>query len=104
MVQARLAQGDSLTANAVVVIPGKPARTHRVGIVESYVPGESITIQAKDDLTYTFLINSETKILPVERMDLLAVGARVTIISSRDVTGEDALAAGIAIHPAEGSD
>ena len=104
MVQARRAQDDSLTAKAIVLIPGKPAKMHRVGIVESYVPGESITILARDGLTYTFLINSETKILPVERMDLLAVEARVTIISPRDVTGGDTLAAGIVIHPAEGGD
>lgn len=103
MVQARRAQNDSLTAKAVVVIPGKPAKMHHVGIVTEYT-SESIAIQDKDGLTFTFLINSETKILPVERMDLLAVGARVTIISPRDVTGGDTLAAGIVIHPAEGGD
>ena len=102
MVQARRATDDSLTAKAVVAIPGKPAKLHRVGIVTAYTEGTSITIKDKDGVEYSFLINADTRILPAERIDLLKVGARVTIICPRDVTGGDPLAAGIVIHPAEG--
>ena len=104
MVQARRDQDDSLTAKAVVLIPGKPSKMHRVGIVTAYEAGASITIQDKDGQTFTFLINADTKILPKDRVDLLVVGARVTIICPRDVTGGDALAAGIVVHPAEGDE
>jgi hypothetical protein len=100
MVLAIRAQDDSLTAKAVVAIPGKPAKIHRVGTVTAYAEGASITIQdKKDGQTYTFLINAETKILPEERVGLLGVGALVTIICPRDVTGGNALAAGIVVHP-----
>jgi hypothetical protein len=104
MVQARRAQDDSLIAKAVHLVPGKPAKKHHVGIVTAYEAGVSITIQAKDELFYSFSINDETKLLPLERVDMLDVGARVTIISPRDVTGGEALAAGIVIHPAGGDE
>jgi hypothetical protein len=104
MVQARRAQDDSLIAKAVHLVPGKPARKHHVGIVTDYVAGVSITIQAKDELFYSFSINDETKLLPLERVGMLDIGARVTIISPRDVTGGEALAAGIVIHPAGGDE
>lgn len=100
MVQAIRAEDDSLTARAVVAIPGKPAKTHRVGIVTAYVAGGSITIQAKDGQTYTFLLTADTKILPAERLELLVVGARVTIICPRDVSSLDRTATGIVVHPA----
>ncbi|HBG73831.1 MAG: hypothetical protein A2X25_01025 [Chloroflexi bacterium GWB2_49_20] len=103
MVQARRVDA-SLTAKAVALIPGKPAKVHRVGIV-TVITSDSITIQDKKGDTFTFLINADTKILPAERAELLAVDARVTIISPRDVAGGEALAAGIVVHPpVEGDD
>lgn len=100
MVLALRAQDESLTAKAVVAIPGKPAKIHRVGTVTVYAAGTSITIQdKKDGQTYTFLINADTKVLPEERVDLLGEGTLVTIICPRDVTGGDPIAAGIVIHP-----
>lgn len=100
-VKAVRGQDDSLTAKSVILVPGKPLKTHNVGIVTDYLAGTSITIQAKDGLVYTFLLTEETKILPAERMDLLVVGARVTIISPRDVTSMEETATGIVIHPAD---
>ena len=99
MVQALRGQDDSLTARKVVVVPGKPTKTHRVGIVTDYLVGVSITIQAKDGLLYTFLLTEETKILPVERLDQLKIDAWVTVIAPRDVSTLDQTAAGIVIHP-----
>ncbi len=83
----------------VQVIPGKPERIHRVGVVVNYQPGMSITIQAKDMQLYTFLLTETTKILPKDRVDELAVGVWVTIISRRDPTGDPLTAQGIVVHP-----
>ncbi len=99
MVQAIRDQDDVLTAKAVAVIPGKPTKMHHVGIVTAYEAEVSITIQAKDDLLYTFALTEETKILPAEKADQLVEGALVTIIAPRDVTGGDPTAIGIVIHP-----
>ncbi len=100
MVQAIGGQDDQLTARSVVLIPGKPAKTHRVGIVTNYQAGTSITIQAKDGQLYTFLLTTETKILPAEGAGQLQVGVRVTIIAPRDVSSMDQTATGIVVHPA----
>lgn len=90
----------TLTARIVLVVPGKPTLTHRVGTVTDYQAGISITIQAQDGKPYTFLLTAETKILPVERADQLVVGARVTVIAPRDVAGGTLTATGIVVHPA----
>ncbi len=89
-----------LTARSIHVIPGKPEKIHNVGVVTDYQEGVSITIAAKDGMSYTFLLSPDIKILPEERISLLIVGAYVTIISPRDVTTTDLIATGIVIHPA----
>ncbi len=81
------------------VIPGKPVRVHRVGVVVDYQPGVEITIQTKDMEQTTFLLTETTKILPAEREEDLAAGVWVTIISRRDPTGGELTAQGIVIHP-----
>ncbi len=100
MVQAIRDQGGNLIARAVMVIPGKPAKIHRVGIVTEYTAGSSITIQDKDGNTYSFAITAETKLLPAERAGTLAVGSRVTIIAPRDPASGGVVVKGIVIHPA----
>jgi len=99
MVQAMRGEDDSLTARSVAVIPGKPSKAHHVGWVTAYTPGVSIAIQAHDGNTYTFLLNEETKILPAEGAEQLAVGARVTVIAPREVSGGQPTAKGIVVHP-----
>lgn len=89
----------SYLALKVQVIPGKPERIHRVGVVINYQEGVSITIQAKDMQLYTFLLTETTKILPKDRVDELQVGVWVTIISRRDPTGGPLTAQGIVVHP-----
>ena len=102
IIRAVKAEDGTLKAVSISVSTGKPAPKHHVGVVTAYAPGESITIQAHDGNEYTFLITEETKILPAERADELAVGRRVTIISPRDVTGGPFTAKGIVVHPEEG--
>ena len=99
LVRAVEAEDGALTALRISVSPGKPAPKHHVGEVTAYEEGASITILAHDGNEYTFLITEETKILPAERADELAVGRRVTIISPRDVTGGPFTAKGILVHP-----
>ena len=100
MVQAIRDQSDNLVARSVMVIPGKPAKAHRVGIVTAYSPGESITIEDKNGDTFTFSLNDDTKLLPPGRAETLAVGSRVTVIAPRDPASGGTLAKGIVIHPA----
>jgi len=99
MVQAIRDQGGNLIARAVMVIPGKPSKIHRVGTVTEYTAGSSITIQDKDGNTYTFALTGETKLLPAERAGALAVGSRVTIIAPRDPASGGVTVRGIVIHP-----
>ena len=98
VVRAIEEEDGSLTALAVSVSPGKPAPRHHVGVVTAYEAGASITILAHDGNEYTFLITEETKILPAERAEELAVGSRVNVISPRDVTGGPLTAAGIVVQ------
>ena len=99
MVQAIRDESGNLVARSVMVIPGKPSKIHRVGIVTAYTPGASITIQDKDGNTFTFTITGEIKLLPPERADQLAVGSRVTIIAPRDPASGGVNVKGIVIHP-----
>ena len=89
---------DVLTAKKIILIPGKPTKVYKVGVVTDYQPGISITIQAKNTSLYTFLVTAETKILPADQADKLVVGAVVTIIAPRDVTSLDRTAKAIVIH------
>lgn len=91
--------GDALLALSINIIPGKPVKVHRVGIVTEYTAGESITIQGKDGEPCTFLLSEGTKVLPADRAEELKVGSLVTIICPRDVAGGKLLATGIVVHP-----
>jgi hypothetical protein len=99
MVQARRDESNNLVARFIQIIPGKPALTHRVGEVTEYTEGSSITILAMDGNSYTFTLTAETKILPAERADELAVGSWVTIIAPRDPAMLGWTATGIVVHP-----
>jgi hypothetical protein len=104
--------GETFIALSISLIPGKPVKIHRVGIVTDYQPGASITIQDKEGNLFMFLLTEDTKILPEDRTDQLKVGSLVTIICPRDVTGgylstpstpaAAGTATGIVVHP-EGS-
>jgi hypothetical protein len=100
-VQAIRDEQGNLFARMVMVIPGKPSKIHRVGIVTEYTPGSSITIQDKDGNTFTFTIAGDIKLLPSDRARELAVGSRVTIIAPRDPATGGVRLIGIVIHPAK---
>ena len=100
-VQARADQTGALVARKIQVIPGKPSKIHRVGVVTEYSAGSSITIQAKEGGTTQFSLSADTKILPKKRAKSLAVGDSVTIISRRDTTGGTPAAQGVVIHGGE---
>jgi hypothetical protein len=102
LIRAVKTEDGTLKAVSISVSPGKPLPMHHVGVVTAYAPGASITIKAHDGNEYTFRITEETKILPAERAEELAVGRRVTIISPRDVTGGPFTAKGIVVHPEPG--
>ena len=99
VVLARSDQTGNLVARAVMAVPGRPSTVHRVGEVTAYTSGESITIQATDGSPYTFTLNTDTKILPADRANSLAVGSRVTIIAPRDPSNPVWAAKGIVVHP-----
>ena len=89
---------NNISAKKIILIPGKPTKVYKVGVVTDYQPGISITIQAKNASLHTFLVTADTKILPADQADKLVVGAVVTIISPRDVTSLDRTAKAIVIH------
>lgn len=90
----------NMIARAVMAIPGKPVRVHRVGTVSEYTAGASLTILAVDGNPYTFALMADTRILPEQRAAELAVGSRVTVIAPRDPAALQWTAAGIVVHPA----
>lgn len=98
-VQAVKDEADGLSAVKILVVPGQPMHVHRVGSVTAYTAGSSITIEALDGKSYTFVVTADTKILPKDRASLLAVGVQVTVIAPRDVTGGPVTAMGIVVHP-----
>jgi uncharacterized protein DUF5666 len=91
----------ALTALRIALVPGKPTKQHHVGVVTDYVAGSSITILAHNGQSYTYLLSPDTKILPKDRVDQLAVCSLVTVIFPRNKTGGDTTAAGIVVHPAD---
>jgi hypothetical protein len=101
MVQAIGDENGEYTARAVMVIPGKPVKVHRVGTVTEYTAGSSISIQDKDGNTFNFTLTAETRFLPAERAGELAVGSRVTLIAPRDPASGGVNVMGIVIHPAK---
>jgi hypothetical protein len=102
MVLARPDAAGKLTAEKVQVVPGKPAKFHRVGVVTAH-SATSISVQDKFGTITTFVLSSDAKILPPKRAASLAVGSRVTIIARRDPSGGPLTAKGVVVHPAQGT-
>lgn len=99
--QKAMVRADAaMNALSISIIPGKPTIIHRVGTVTAYTAGASISIVDRNGNPFTFVITPTTKILPADRSAELVVGALVTIICPRDVTGGPLTADGIVIHPA----
>jgi hypothetical protein len=101
IVQAFQGKDGGWVARHVLVIPGKPTTTHHVGTVKKYTPGSSITIVDHAGASFTFSLIPQTKIQPGGRAAQLNVGARVTVIFGRNVTGGSPEVRGIVVHPAD---
>lgn len=95
VVQAYRAE-DGLYARYILVIPGRPQYRHHVGTVTAYEE-VSITIEDRQGNTIDFVILDELKILPSGAS--VEVGARVTVISRRDLVGDRLIARGVVVHP-----
>jgi hypothetical protein len=96
MVQATRSN-ETLTAQIVMVMPGKPSRAHHIGVVTEYVPGVKIVIQDRNGNTRAFALNASTQVLPADRAGTLATGQQVTIIALRDQAANTDRAIGIVI-------
>ena len=94
------AADGSITATRITAIPGQPEMKSHVGKVTLFTKGVSITIENKKGESFTYALDEETKYLPVERLPGLKSGVVVTVIFSRDVTGQPVIASGVVIHPA----
>lgn len=75
---------DGNVALHVNAIPAKPAHVQRVGIVDSYVAGKSITLKDKKGDASTFAIDANTKIMLKRGATAVTAGERVTVIARRD--------------------
>jgi hypothetical protein len=89
---------ETWTALYIHVVPAKPEKVHRVGVVTEYVAGARISILAKDGKAYTFAITSDSKITPPRRAGQLGMGARVAIIGSREAARTEWTARSIVIY------
>lgn len=98
VVQSRADDTGALVARKIQMIPGKPTKIHRVGVVTGYTAGSSITVMDKDGNSTQYTLDPDTKILPKKSADSLAVDVKVTIISRRNPAGGEPAAQGIVIH------
>ena len=89
-------QDEDLHARYIVAIPHRPQYRHHVGTVTDYEEGESITIEDRRGNTIDFVILDELKILPAGAS--VEVGARVTVISRRDLVSNRLIARGVVVH------
>jgi hypothetical protein len=103
-VQAIKNEDETLSAQKILVVPGKPSKAHHVGTVTDYQPGVSITLIDKWGNSWTYAVTADTKILPPERADQLKVGSRVTIIAPRNPADPTLVAKGIVVHPEQGDE
>lgn len=71
----------------------------RVGLVIAYTEGQSITIMDQHGNQFTFELDAHLKIVPADRVDMLAPGAYVTIIAPNNFHEGKSIATGIVIHP-----
>jgi hypothetical protein len=84
-----------MDAKKVGIIPGKPTVQHRVGTVDKYDAGKSITIKTVQGTTETFTITAETDIRGKTN---IAPGDRVTIVSRREPGSRDFKARAIVVQ------
>jgi hypothetical protein len=70
-------------AQRLTLIPGKPIKVKRTGIITAYVENTSITVQDKKGNSTTFIIDANTKISLKKGVTGIAVGDQATISARR---------------------
>jgi hypothetical protein len=75
----QIPEGGDPVAIAVQVIPGNPARQHLTGLVTSYEPGKSITIQGASVEPFTFDITN-ARVIPHDALISAIDQTSVTIV------------------------
>ncbi|MEW6232916.1 MAG: DUF5666 domain-containing protein [Chloroflexota bacterium] len=92
--------GKDFVAKHVNILPRKPHHRHYAGVVTDYTPEVSITIEDKAGINqWTFQITTDTKIHYPAKVDSIAIGDRVTIISTRESVPGGLVAQEIVVHP-----
>jgi hypothetical protein len=86
-------------ANIASASASPSADPGHVGLVTAYTPGDSITIMDKDGNEKTFELAADLKIVPKHRVDMLAVGAYVTVVTPNNVENGKNIVVQIVIHP-----
>ena len=61
VVQSRADDTGALVARKIQMIPGKPTKIHRVGVVTGYTAGSSITVMDKDGNSTQYTLDPDTK-------------------------------------------
>jgi ribosomal protein L21E len=82
----------------VILIPGRPIYIHRVGTIESYQAGASITLKDRKGESSTFIVTGDTKIIfkkGATNNTEPKVGDRATVIARRDPAVEQFTATAI---------
>ena len=103
-VEVTTASGVDNVALHVALIPGRPVFIHRVGIIESYQAGVSITLRDKKGESSTFVVTNETKIVfkkGASNNTEPKVGDRATVIARRDPAADQFTARAIIIFGAK---
>lgn len=68
----------------VNLIPGKPVHVQRVGTVDTYVAGTSITVKGKKGELSTFLVTGATTIKFKKGATVIIKGVQVHVVARRD--------------------
>lgn len=92
----------SWVALQVHMIPSKPVHVQRVGTVEAYTAGSSITIKGKHGETSTFALNAETKIKMKKGAGEVKVGERVVVVARRNPATDELVVREILVFGAKG--
>ncbi|MEK7281735.1 MAG: DUF5666 domain-containing protein [Chloroflexota bacterium] len=81
----------------VNLIPGRPMFVHRVGTIEAYVAGTSITLKDKKGQSSTVAVNGDTKIVLKRGATEVTVGEQAIVVAKRDPANDQFTAKAIMV-------
>ncbi|MBI4297778.1 MAG: hypothetical protein HY676_04535 [Chloroflexi bacterium] len=85
----------------VVLIPGKPTFIHRVGTVDAYVAGTSITLKDKKGELSTFIVTADTKIVLKRGATAVSIGEQAIVVARRNPATDQFTAMSILVFGAK---